>query len=129
MVAQTQDQQLIRAAAALRDALDEIERLKVEDARKEANIAFLSRRVNPLVILAMSVLGVAQLPWEDDAALRRIIADHLEKTYRERSDSVMGANLNAILDFVKSAQGETVPEAPVETAEESAEKLLAQDPN
>ena len=109
-------------AEVLKKALDEVERLKTELSKKEARIAFLDKRVNPLSILAMQALGVPQLPWEDDAALRALIREYFEKERRMRSDTVQAATLDAILEYLRAE--EAAPEAHAGAPEASAEKLL-----
>ena len=59
---------------AFETALNENRELKEEGRRDKAHIANLSRRVGPMSMLATLVTGDAQLPWEDESALRAEIS-------------------------------------------------------
>lgn len=106
----------------------EVKRLEAESAKKEAMNAYLSKRVAPLSALAMLVLGRAQLPWEDDAALRSLIADFFGRNVRTVSGTVMEDALNGIREYLSSPSEEGAGSGGSVEAKASGEGLLLQEP-
>jgi len=128
MVAQKTEQERLEDAlgATLKRNLelaDEVKRLKTELARREANLAYLGRRVAPLSMLATLVLGNSQLPWEDEAALRAEIARYFSERLSSMPDEAIKFLLEKILEQLSPPAAASAASA--ETSEASAEDLLA----